>query len=175
MSSKNPTSAVNQQERLLFEKWIVGFVDGEGCFSISVVRNASMSHGWQVQHEFAVVQSATSGDVLELIETYFGCGSILKQKRKDSRRSDLWRFSVKNRKDLQETIIPFFIANPLLTSKQNDFALFYEAVTCLHSSIPYPQKLHICAAIAEKMNRKKKSRFLESSEAIRQLTCTTTS
>lgn len=175
MSSENPSSAVNQQERLSFEKWIVGFVDGEGCFSISVVRNASMSHGWQVQHEFAVVQSAPSGNVLELIKSHYGCGSIVKQKRKDSRRSDLWRFSVKNRKELQETIIPFFIANPLLTSKQNDFVLFCEAVNCLHSSIPYPQKLHTCAAIAEKMNRKKKSRFFESSEAIRQLTCATTS
>jgi hypothetical protein len=35
-SSDNPTDAGNQQERLI--GWITGFVDGEGCFSIHLVR-----------------------------------------------------------------------------------------------------------------------------------------
>ena len=39
MGSDNPSGADNQQERPGFEEWVVGFVDGEGCFSISVVRN----------------------------------------------------------------------------------------------------------------------------------------
>jgi hypothetical protein len=39
-SSENPIGADNQQERPGVEQWVVGFVDGEGCFSISVVRNA---------------------------------------------------------------------------------------------------------------------------------------
>ena len=54
MGSDNPTGAANQQERPVAEQWVVGFVDGEGCFSISVVRNPGCRLGWQVQHEFAV-------------------------------------------------------------------------------------------------------------------------
>ena len=38
-STDNVTSADNQQERLKMIGWIVGFVDGEGCFSISVFKN----------------------------------------------------------------------------------------------------------------------------------------
>jgi LAGLIDADG endonuclease len=57
MGSHNPTGADNQQERPVAEQWVVGFVDGEGCFSISVVRNATCRLGWQVQHEFAVTQA----------------------------------------------------------------------------------------------------------------------
>ena len=42
MGSENPSGAGNQQERPGIEQWVVGFVDGEGCFSISVVRNVGM-------------------------------------------------------------------------------------------------------------------------------------
>ena len=46
VSSDNPSGAVNQQERPGAEEWAVGFVDGEGCFSISVVRNTTCRSGW---------------------------------------------------------------------------------------------------------------------------------
>ena len=39
MGSENPSGADNQQERPDLEQWAVGFVDGEGCFSVAVVRN----------------------------------------------------------------------------------------------------------------------------------------
>jgi LAGLIDADG endonuclease len=60
MASDNPPGAGNQQERPGLEQWVVGFVDGEGCFSISVVRNPGCLLGWQVQHEFSVTQAAPS-------------------------------------------------------------------------------------------------------------------
>ena len=46
--SENASSADNQQERPNIEGWIVGFTDGEGCFSVSIVKNKSMTLGWQV-------------------------------------------------------------------------------------------------------------------------------
>ena len=36
--SDNPWSADNQQERLIRIGWVIGFVDGEGCFSIGLIR-----------------------------------------------------------------------------------------------------------------------------------------
>jgi len=38
MFGDNPSGAGNQQERPGIEQWVVGFVDGEGCFSVSVFR-----------------------------------------------------------------------------------------------------------------------------------------
>ncbi len=39
MPRNSAYSADNQQERLKTIGWIVGYVDGEGCFSVSVCRN----------------------------------------------------------------------------------------------------------------------------------------
>ena len=38
--SKKASRAENQQERLITTGWIIGFVDGEGCFSINFVRQS---------------------------------------------------------------------------------------------------------------------------------------
>ena len=124
MSSDNPTGADNQQERPGAEEWSVGFVDGEGCFSISVVRNAGCRSGWQVQHEFAVTQAASSRSALELLIEVFGCGSVIENHRPDNHREPLLRFSVKRRRDLLVKIIPFFEERPLRTAKRLDFERF---------------------------------------------------
>src|ERR1039457_5142257 len=49
MDSDNPSGAVNQQERPGFAQWVVGFVDGEGGFSVPIFRNRTSWSGWQVQ------------------------------------------------------------------------------------------------------------------------------
>jgi LAGLIDADG endonuclease len=53
--------AENQQERLIeFRGWVIGFVDGEGCFSISFVRQQDRIGrkgyrvGYQVSPQFTV-------------------------------------------------------------------------------------------------------------------------
>ena len=45
----NLWSADNQQERLVRIGWILGFVDGEGCFSIGFVRQPGRTdrHGYK--------------------------------------------------------------------------------------------------------------------------------
>ena len=86
MGRDNPTGADNQQERPGVEQWAVGFVDGEGCFSISVVRNPGCRLGWQLQHEFSVTQASSSRVALELLQQVFGCGTIIEQLRTDDHR-----------------------------------------------------------------------------------------
>ena len=169
MSSHNPSGAVNQQERPGFEQWVVGFVDGEGCFSISVVRNAGCRLGWQVQHEFSVTQAAPSRSALETLQQYFRCGRIIENRRRDNHREPLLRYSVKARPDLVERIIPFFEEHPLITAKQSDFESFRYVVAMMCAGRHLRREgLAEIAHITETMNRKQRSRFLESSEAIRQ-------
>jgi LAGLIDADG endonuclease len=168
--SDNPTGADNQQERPGFEQWIVGFVDGEGCFSISLVRNPTCRLGWQVQHEFAVTQAAGSRPALEAIVRYFGCGKIVEQVRSGSHRQALLRYSVKDRRSLSGRIVPFFEEHPLITAKQHDFRWFAQVLAMMHLGSHLTEVgLHDIAAITQQMNRKQQSRYLESSEAIRQL------
>ena len=169
MSSENPSGAVNQQERPGIEQWIVGFVDGEGCFSISVVRNRTSKLGWQVQHEFVVSQSAHSTDTLEMLRSFFGCGFVYENERHDNHRWPLARYVVRRRDDLRKRIVPFFEDHSLITAKRNDFALFRTVLDMMDdgSHLQY-EGMAAIASITERMNRKQRSRFLESSEAIRQ-------
>jgi hypothetical protein len=128
MSSENLCGAVNQQERPGAEEWAVGFVDGEGCFSISVVRNATCALGWQVQHEFSVTQAAPSRSAIEVLIEVFGCGTIIEQHRTDDHRYPLLRFSVKRRSELVTKVVPFFEERPLRTAKKADFAQFVKVL-----------------------------------------------
>ena len=61
-------SADNQQERLKKIGWIVGFTDGEGCFSVSIFKNRTASIGLQVMPEFVITHGAKSIQVLEEIK-----------------------------------------------------------------------------------------------------------
>jgi hypothetical protein len=167
--SDNPAGAANQQERPGFEQWVVGFVDGEGCFSVPIFRNHSCRLGWQVQPDFSVVQGGRSVHVLHELERFFECGHVGRNARHDDHREDLYRYSVRSIGDLIATIVPFFEAHPLRTVKRDEFLRFATVVRLMS------QKVHLTvdgltqiARIAETMNFRKPSRFLESSEAIRQ-------
>jgi LAGLIDADG endonuclease len=111
--------------------WIVGFVDGEGCFSIDLINNATMTLGIQVQANFSVTQGIRSLSALERIQAYFGCGQIQSNPRRDNHREDLAIYRVRRLSDLQQIIIPFFVSHPLQTAKANDFALFAEGVSMM--------------------------------------------
>ena len=107
MSGDNPPGADNQQERPGIEQWIVGFVDGEGCFSVPIYRCPSYRIGWQVQPRFAVVQGERSKHALETIQTYFGCGSLNRNRRHDNHREDLFVYGVFRFEHLRDRIVPF--------------------------------------------------------------------
>lgn len=170
MPSKNVSSADNQQERLKIEQWIVGFTDGEGCFSVSLLKNKTLKNGWQVFPEFVITQGEKSLPALKIFQDYFESGKIFVNKRKDNHKENLYRYCVRSIKDLNEKIIPFFNKNNLRTSKINDFKIFCEIVNLINSQEHLTQKgLIKIAKKIEKMNRKKKSKFLESSETKRQI------
>jgi hypothetical protein len=130
MGSNNPDGAGNQQERLIRAGWIVGFVDGEGCFSIGFVRQPNRAErvgyktGYQVVHRFAVTQGAGSVAALEELHEFFGVGRLYRNRRHDNHREDLLQYRVERRRDLLEVVIPFFEDYPLRTAKRADFEEF---------------------------------------------------
>ena len=79
MSKKAPR-AENQQERLITTGWILGFVDGEGCFSVNFVKQSDKKEknrirkgyktGFQIFYEFAVTQGESSLRSLEKIRNF---------------------------------------------------------------------------------------------------------
>lgn len=159
--SDNVWGAENQQERLKKLGWVVGFVDGEGCFSSPIYRCHKMSLKWQVRPEFAVVQGESSRDVLEDLVDFFGCGRIYLNRRRDNHKEDLLRYCVQRFGDLRDTIVPFFLDNPLHTAKKENFRKFVHIIELMklqkHLTI---EGIVEIAEIAETMNHRKPSELL---------------
>jgi hypothetical protein len=157
------TSAENQQERLIeFRGWVIGFVDGEGCFSIGFVRQQDRAGrrgyktGYQVAHEFAVTQGAQGVVVLHELREFFGVGQVIPNRRYDNHREHLYRYVVRKRDELLETIIPFFRQHPMRTPKQENFEKFAQCVQLISAGRHLTNDgLIEIARIAETMNRRK--------------------
>jgi len=166
---KNVSSADNQQERLKTKGWIVGFTDGEGCFTLSIIRNSTTKLGWQVMPEFILTQGEKSISSLELVRDYFGCGRIFVNRRHDNHKENLYRYCVRRLSDLDQVIIPFFKKNRLKTHKADSFDIWSRAVKMMiidrtHLNL---EGIETLAKMSWKINNQKKPKFLESSETIR--------
>lgn len=111
-------------------QWIVGFVDGEGCFNLDVHRKKDMRWGLQMQPEFTVVQNEVDIQILHALKDSFQCGSV-SVNRKD-RTGTRYHFRVKSVKDLQEKIVPFFEKHPLKTKKNVEFRTFRTIVRLMN-------------------------------------------
>jgi LAGLIDADG endonuclease len=161
IGSDNVRGAEDQQERLMTIGWVVGFVDGEGCFSCSIYRSGKMTTRWQVRPELAVAQGASSRDVLEDLARFFGCGKVYANARYDNHREHMFRYCVRRFGDLRDIIVPFFRKNPLRTSKRDNFEKFARIIELMelrrHLSVPGIIEI---AEITETMNHRKPSEVL---------------
>jgi hypothetical protein len=151
----------NQQERLITVGWVVGFVDGEGCFSIGFVRQPDRvsrkgyKTGYQVTHDFVVPQGSRSVTALEGLREFFGVGNLYLNKRHDNHREHLYSYSVQRRKDLRDVIVPFFQRYPLRTAKRDDFEKFARVLELvLEGGHLTTTGLIEIAEIAQTMNRR---------------------
>nr|YP_009463601.1 LAGLIDADG homing endonuclease [Haematococcus lacustris]YP_009463670.1 LAGLIDADG homing endonuclease [Haematococcus lacustris]AAL77525.1 unknown [Haematococcus lacustris]ALO21603.1 putative LAGLIDADG homing endonuclease [Haematococcus lacustris]AUW36423.1 LAGLIDADG homing endonuclease [Haematococcus lacustris]AUW36492.1 LAGLIDADG homing endonuclease [Haematococcus lacustris] len=100
----------------LTDKWVVGFVDGDGCFKIINAKTGK-------RYCFVVSQDKRSVNVLYALKKKFGCGSVNKVGK------NMREYRVSSKKDLIEIILPFFEKNPLQTEKLKDFQILYEDLT----------------------------------------------
>ena len=177
MGSDNPSGADNQQETaqselVLDPKWVVGFVDGEGCFSVSIHRHPGVrSFGWQINPVFQVSQHRDARRVLQALMPFFGCGRV----RSKGEGSSVMIFAIDRRRDLVDRLVPFFMHHPPVV-KANDFKLFSEIIRHLDSGEHFTTggfEHVVRLAFAMNANGKQRSKSLEtvlagSSETARQ-------
>src|SRR5438067_13035948 len=97
-------------------QWVVGFVDGEGCFFVGVNRHPEMSSGYQVLPEFTVVQHRRDIQLLHALKKFFGCGVVRQN------HGDRMAYRVRGLNHLNERIVPFFEKHSRKSKKRVDFA-----------------------------------------------------
>ena len=170
--------ADNQQERPgEITSYISGFVDGEGCFSITIQKSGNVKLGIQVIPEFHVSQHQNRTEVLKVIKEKLGCGYI-KPNDYNNPKDQTSVYVVRNIEDLRNKVIPFFKKSPLISIKQKDFEKFAQVVSLMKKG-EHLRKNGLIAIlrIAYSMNfsgKYRKQKFediishLESSETVRQ-------
>jgi len=99
--------------------YLSGYVDGEGCFCVSINRSQRHRFGWEIRPSFSVSQNGDRAEVLGMLKNHFGCGSI-----RPDRSDRTLKYEGRSIRDLIEKVIPHFERFPLLSGKRRDFEKF---------------------------------------------------
>jgi len=109
--------------------WIVGFIDGEGCFAVSVNRHKDMKFGFQIQPEFTVTQHKRDIHRLYGLKSFFQCGIVAVN------HGSIYHWRVRDRKHFLKTILIFFEKHPLKGKRQIEFLLFREIIHLMDKNV----------------------------------------
>jgi hypothetical protein len=105
-----------RHSREFLSAYISGYVDGEGCFTVSISPRAKLAVGWEVRPSLSVSQNGDRAEVLHEIQAYFGCGSI-----RPDRSDRTLKWETRRLDDLLARVIPHFETWPLPSGKRRDF------------------------------------------------------
>ena len=135
--------------------WVVGFVDGEGCFYVGINEHPEMKVGYQVLPEFRVVQHEKDIQILYALKKFFQCGVV--------RRNHDDRFELRIRKqECLLNVVKFFEKHPLKTKKNTDFKKFARIVRWMSVEKHFTREgLIEILQTASMMNRADKPRAAE--------------
>ena len=99
--------------------YISGYVDGEGCFTVSISPRPTLRVGWEVRPSLSVSQNGDRSEVLLAIQRYFGCGTL-----RPDRSDRTLKWEVRSLQLLLSMVVPHFRYYPLQSGKRRDFELF---------------------------------------------------
>ena len=116
-----------------FDFFLVGFIDGEGCFSVSFRKLERLTLGIEVRPSFSVGQKKTNAnlELLKKIQTRFQGGNIRIDKNKKD--SVLYKYETRSLDHIKKEIIPFFKKHTLQTEKKFDFLRFCEICSLMEA------------------------------------------
>src|SRR6266699_2511226 len=92
-----------QHSREFLSAYISGYVDGEGCFTVSISPRAKLVVGWEVRPSLSVSQNGDRAEVLHAIQAHFGCGSI-----RPDRSDKTLKWETRRLEDILERAVPHF-------------------------------------------------------------------
>ena len=141
------TSSQQEGQNQLDPNYIVGFVDGEGCFSVTCGKRSDCRVGYEIKAAFEMEVVMDDYPVMRRI--YEGLGKPGQLYSSQFKRYPNWKphckIKVSNLKDITEKIIPFFQKYPLQSKKRKSFKIFCKIVTMIlqkkHLQLKYAQQI----------------------------------
>lgn len=145
--------------------WLTGFVDGDGCFYISLTNNSK-----GVGLVFKITQHIRDTDLLKEFVNYFNCG------RYSLASVEAGDFIVTKFQDICTKIIPFFFKYPLQGSKSLDFYDFNRVAELMGNKVHLtPEGFEFIKQIKSGTNKKRINKVLITSRQQKRTYVTTQS
>lgn len=107
--------------------YIVGLVDGEGCFAVTISRHKTKKLGYDARLIFEIEMRADDRGILERLQATWDCGLIFDLQYHRYGWKPHVKYAVKSHRDIVKTVIPFFKKYPLQAKKRKDFVDFCRA------------------------------------------------
>ena len=102
---------------MLDPNYIIGFVDGEGCFL------ASLRKDNRIDLRFFIAQAIGNKPLLEQVQKTFKAGSVYQKSDREGRLPS-YVFEISKRDDIYNIVIPFFKKHKLQGYKAKSFDAF---------------------------------------------------
>ena len=121
------------KERIYLDKlppqYVVGFIDGEGSFSVSIGKHKTTKSGFEVRPEFEIELRADDREILERILVTIGCGRIYDCSYDRYGWYPHAKYKISNREDMFKYLFPFLDQYPLQAKKAKVYPFFRQIVT----------------------------------------------
>ena len=125
---KEPYGKEQIQCNRLDPNYVVGFIDGEGSFSVSINNHKTLKSRIEVKAEFEIELRADDREILERIMETIGCGTIYDCSYERYGWFPHVKYKIGSTKEMEKYLFPLLDAYPLQAKKAKDYLLFKEAV-----------------------------------------------
>jgi len=108
--------------------YVVGFIDGEGSFSVSIGRNKTMRRRLEVRPEFEMELRADDQEILERILLTVGCGKIYDCSYERYGWFPHSKYKITSVRDMEKHLFPFLDKYPPQAKKAEVYKMFRKIV-----------------------------------------------
>lgn len=114
--------------RKLNPDYVIGFIDGEGCFSVSITKHKTLKRRLEVRTKFEMELRADDHEILRRIQSTLACGKLYHVDYERYGWHPHSKYQISNIKELSEILIPFIDKHPLQAKKKEVYKLFKKVV-----------------------------------------------
>ena len=105
--------------------WLAGFIEGEGCFNINLIKSSKYNTGYQVKARFILTQHSRDVELMQSILKYLGCGTL------SNISNNYLYLTISKLNNLKDIIVPLLQKYPLQGGKKLDYLLFCEVISLM--------------------------------------------
>lgn len=113
--------------------YVSGFIDGEGCFTITISKHKTKKLGLDARIHFQIEVRADDESIIRDIQETLGCGRIYFLSYERYGWHPHVELKVSSLKEITTYLIPFLKKYPLRAKKRHSYKLFLKTVKILQN------------------------------------------